>query len=280
MKDPIRTENLSIGVFGCGSIGSELAYQISHSSHQFANIRGLYDRSRYKSEKLNSELQLDSVISENIEDMLSQNDVEVIVECASVTAVRENASKILKSRKDLMIMSSGALTDNKFLNSVTKAATKNHCRLIVPSGAVGGIDAIKAVKDQLYSITLTTTKPPNSLKGAPGFRKWEGKEINEPVLLYSGSAKDAVELFPSNINVGTTLSLAGIGSAKTIVQVIADPSTSVNKHEIQANGTFGSFKLEFMLEPSERNPKTSSLAILSAVEALRSAYSSRLELGT
>ena len=89
-----------------------------------------------------------------------------------------------------------------------------------------------------------------------------------------------VALFPSNTNVATTLSLAGIGSDKTKVNVIADPSVSVNKHEIEAHGKFGSIKLQFLLTTSKRNPKTSSLAILSAVEALRTAYSPQLELGT
>jgi len=280
MKSTRSADKLSIGVFGCGSIGRELAYQISQSSNQFATISGLCDRSVHKSESLNSDLQLNSVVSESLEAMITHGNVDIIVECASIAAVREKALTILENGKDIMIMSSGALTDEELLNAITKTATTHHCRLIVPSGAIGGIDAIKAVKDQLSTITLTTTKPPQGLKGAPGFKEWENKEMTEPILLYSGSAKDAVKLFPSNTNVGTTLSLAGIGSDKTTVKVIADPSALVNKHEIQASGKFGSIKLEFLLEPSERNPKTSSLAILSAVEALRSAYASTLELGT
>ena len=278
---PDKDENrLSVGVFGCGSIGRELAYQISQPPHKFANINALCDRSIYKAQTLNEDLQLNSLIANDLERITEQHDVDVIVECASISAVWDKATMILESGKDLMIMSSGALSDEEFLNNVTSVASKNHQRLIVPSGAIGGIDTIKAVKDQLETVTLTTTKHPKSLKGAPGFKEWENKEITEPILLYSGSAKNVVALFPSNTNVGTTLSLAGIGPDKTKVNVIADPSVSVNKHEIEAHGKFGSIKLQFLLEPSKRNPKTSSLAILSAVEALRTAYSSQLELGT
>ena len=280
MNDRTSKNRISIGVFGCGSIGRELAYQISQSSDKFAQISALYDRSIHKAQDLASDLQLNSFVSHDLEGVINQCDVDVIVECASISAVRDKATIILESGKDLMIMSSGALSDEGFFNNITNVATKNRCRLIVPSGAIGGIDTIRAVKDQLEGVTLTTTKHPKSLSGAPGFRKWENKEITEPVLLYSGSAKDVVELFPSNTNVGTTLSLAGVGSDKTIVNVIADPSTSVNKHEISAHGKFGSIKLEFLLEPSERNPKTSSLAILSAVEALRTGYAAELQLGT
>jgi aspartate dehydrogenase len=139
----------------------------------------------------------------------------------------------------------------------------------VPSGAIGGIDAIRAVEHLLETVTLTTTKPPAALTGALGFAEWEDREITDATVIFDGSASEAVKLFPANVNVGATLSLAGIGPEKTRVTVIADPDAPGNVHQIEAHGRFGRFKFEFINEPHPANPKTSYLAALAAIEALR-----------
>jgi aspartate dehydrogenase len=177
-------------------------------------------------------------------------------------------------------MSSGALTDPELSARITTLAVEGNRRVIVPSGALGGIDAIRAVSDRLDEVTLTTTKPPQALRGAPGFREWESKTLTEPTVIFEGAALDAVRLFPANVNVAATLSLAGIGPARTLVRVVADPASSVNRHEITASGDFGSFRFAMELQPHDRNPKTSFLAVVSAIEALRSAFSSGIRIGT
>ena len=109
------------------------------------------------------------------------------------------------------------------------------------SGAISGIDAIKSVKNELDSVVLTTTKHPNSLKGAKFFDDFKINldEINEPSTIFEGTASEAVRLFPKNINVSALLSISGLGSHETIVKIIADPTTTKNTHEIAARGKFG-----------------------------------------
>ena len=89
---------------------------------------------------------------------------------------------------------------------------------MAPSGAIGGIDAIRAAEDGLEEVTLTTTKRPEGLRGSPGFRDWEDREITDPQVIYEGSAAEGVKLFPANVNVAATLSLAGIGPAEDQTQ--------------------------------------------------------------
>ena len=150
----------------------------------------------------------------------------------------------------------------------------------MPSGALGGIDAIRAARGRLDRVTLTTTKPPRGLAGAPGFAEWESREISEPTVVFDGPAVEAVKLFPANVNVAATLSLAGLGAQETRVKVVADPGSTVNVHEVEAVGGLGTLRFRMELLPHERNPKTSFLAIVSAVEALRAATTPGIRVGT
>ena len=132
------------------------------------------------------------------------------------------------------------------------------------------------------SISITTTKHPRSLKGAKFF---ENSEINldnisSPLTIFEGTAKEAVSLFPANINVAALLSLTGIGSEKTLVKIVADPNTDKNTHRIESSGKFG--KMTFIIEnfPDITNPKTSRLAILSAIETLRTYCTHDIQIGT
>jgi len=158
----------------------------------------------------------------------------------------------------------------------------NKCRIYVPSGAISGLDAVKgAMVGTISNATLTTRKSPKQLEGAPYVvkNKIDLKSLDEPSLIFSGSAKEAVSAFPANINVAAALSLAGIGADKTLVQIIADPACKKNIHEIELEGDFGKLIAKTENVPSPRNPKTSYLAALSGV-ALLQRITSSLVVGT
>jgi aspartate dehydrogenase len=154
--------------------------------------------------------------------------------------------------------------------------------IFLPSGAIAGLDGIKSVKDELESVSITTTKHPRSLKGAKFFEnsKINLDSISSPMTVFEGTAKEAVSLFPANINVAALLSLSGIGSERTNVKIVADPDTDKNTHHIEAAGKFG--KMTFTIEnfPDPDNPKTSRLAILSAIETLKKYCSNDIQIGT
>jgi len=150
------------------------------------------------------------------------------------------------------------------------------------AGTIAGLDALKAVKDELESVVLVTTKNPNSLKGAPFFDSSDidPEKIFEPTILFDGTAKEAVSLFPKNVNVSALLSLVGLGGYNTSVRVVADPNTDKNTHEINANGKFGNIKITVENVPDSMNPKTSRLATLSAEELLRQICTKEVQIGT
>jgi len=269
-----------IGLLGCGAIGTQIALAID-SGKIPATLTHVYDIEQSHAENLVSKLRLKPEVVTNSH-LLSSNSVELVVEAASQDAVRNDAVSILQNKKDMMIMSAGALLDESIFEVISDACRDFGKTVYLPSGAIAGLDALKAVRDELESVVLVTTKNPNSLRGAPFFDSSDidPEKISEPTVLFDGTAKEAVSLFPKNVNVSALLSLVGLGGNNTSVRVVADPSTDKNTHEINANGKFGNIKITVENVPDSMNPKTSRLATLSAVELLRQICTKEVQIGT
>jgi len=199
---------------------------------------------------------------------------DLLLECASQEAVRSYGEKTLRAGKDLLIMSVGALMDDAFRNRLTSVAKEESRNLYLPSGAIGGLDILRAAREgKLYEVNLITSKNPSALAGAPYFQEHtiDPDEIQNRMTLFEGTAKEAVKLFPANVNVAAVLSLEGLGGEKTKVKIVADPQLDINIHEVEIRGEFGEAKITLKNRPHPHNLKTSHLAALSAIESLRRA---------
>lgn len=267
-------------MLGCGAIGTQIALAIE-SGKIPAELTHIFDQKKENAELLHAKLQKKPIIAENFH-MLSSYNVDIVVEAASQDAVRDAALSVLQNKRDLMMMSVGALLDESIYEVLNDACTEFKKTIYLPSGAIAGLDGLKAVRGELESVSITTTKNPKSLKGAKFF---ETSDINldtmkTKTVIFEGTAREAVKMFPANINVAALLSLVGIGPDKTSVRIVADPQTSKNTHEVNANGRFG--KMNFKIEniPDITNPKTSRLAMLSAIETLRRYCSNEIQIGT
>ncbi len=269
-----------IGLLGCGAIGTQIALAID-SGKIPATLTHVYDASKDSALELVSKLDTKPEIVENSH-LLSSHPVNIVVEAASQDAVKDVALSVLQNKRDLMIMSVGALLDESIYDVLSDACNDFKKTIYLPSGSIAGLDGIKSIKDELESLSITTTKHPRSLVGAKFFENSSLNldEISSLTTIFTGTAKDAVSLFPANINVAALLSLSGIGGEKTTVTIMADPDTDKNTHHIEAIGTFG--KMAFTIEnfPDADNPKTSRLAILSAIETLRKYCSDDIQIGT
>jgi aspartate dehydrogenase len=208
--------------------------------------------------------------------------LDIIIECASKDAVREFGKKIIESKKDLIVLSVGAFSDKEYLAELQNLSSSNSTRILIPTGAIAGLDSIRSVRKYLNSVTITTTKHPKSLAGAPFFESSRIRldDINSETVLFEGNASTAIELFPANVNVAVAVALAGVGLEKTRVKIMTDPLISVNKHEIVAKGSFGEIHIVVQNIPSPTNPKTSYLASLSAIECLRCLCNENFRIGT
>ena len=275
-----------VGLIGCGAIGTELALAIDTGKVKKATLEVIYDKIEDAAIKLKSKLRnKNTKIFSDFSKFATSTDfanVDIIVEAASQDAIRKFSKTILQSGKDFIIMSVGALVDPRLLCELSELASKNKVNIYIPSGAIAGIDAIRSVRHLLRSVTITTTKSPKALVGAPFFETTTIKpeSISHKKVIYEGTATDAVKKFPANVNVAAALSLAGLGTDATKVKIKADPYAYVNQHEITAKGKFGEINVVVRSKPSPDNPKTSYLAVLSAVECLRSICDDSIRIGT
>lgn len=221
-------------------------------------------------------------VAGSFKEILDADDVDLVVEAASQDAVREYALDVVRSGKNLMIMSVGALTDIELYRRLREAAEKRGVQLLIPSGAIAGLDAVKAAGIAgIRSATLTSRKPPSVFKDNP-YVKSRGLDLSrleKPVVVYEGPASEACRLFPSSVNVAATLSLASIGPDKVKVRIIADPHAPGNVHEVLIEGDFGKIQCTTFNRPTPENPKTSFLAALSALATLRKLVE-RTHIGT
>jgi len=273
---------LKVALIGCGAIGTTLAQAIDKGKAGKAELAWLYDFKSEKSEMLAKKLSSKPRIARNLAEIYSDKTVGLVIEAASQLAVEQYSLDVLRSGKDIMVMSVGAFADEKMLKDVRILAERSGRRIYIPSGAVLGIDGIKAAElGEIKEATLTTRKPPAALAYSPYLeeRGINLKGLKRPRVVFEGSAREAVKAFPQSVNVAATLSLAGIGADKTKVRIVADPKLDRNVHEIRVLGKAGEFVTEARNVPFPDAPKTSYLATLSAIQTLRN-LSESIRIGT
>ncbi len=203
---------------------------------------------------------------------------DIVVECAPGALLPRIAEPVLKAGKKLLVLSSGALLLNQQLVDV---AREHGGQIIVATGALLGLDAVTAAAEgTIREIRMVSRKPPIGFSGAPYVVKHniDLDAITEPTRIYSGTAREAAEGFPANLNVAVSLSLAGIGPDRTILEIWADPTISRNIHRIEVDSDEAKLSMEIQNVPSE-NPKTGRITALSAIAALRK-LAAPLRVGT
>ncbi len=258
---------MKIGLVGCGNIGADICIAL-HKGDIPAEITSLTDIDKERAGVLLRTFQLNAKICTL--DELAAN-VDFIVECAGAGAVRDVIEAAMRHQKDCLVMSVGGLMA---LRDELKRTEACGVQVRIPSGALCGLDGIRAAMEGgLHMVTLTTRKPPEGLAGAPYLieNNISLENLTEAKVVFEGNALEAVKAFPANVNVAGALSLIGIGPEETKVCIIADPNATMNSHEVDAEGAFGSLKSVTTNLPSPRNAKSSYLASLSASAELRAA---------
>lgn len=256
---------VKVGLVGCGNIGADLCIALKKGTIP-AEIVALTDIDPGRARLLLRSFRLDAAVCD-----LNANaaNVDFLVECASADAVPGVVNAAMRSQIDCLIMSAGGLMTNPDLFD---EAQRSGIRIRIPSGALCGLDGIRsAMEAGLHKVTLTTRKPLKGFVGTPYLieRGIDVENIEEPLVLFEGSAFEAVYAFPQNVNVAAALSFAGIGPHETMVCVIADPNATYNTHEVVAEGAFGRLTTVTENLPSPRNARSSYLASLSASTELR-----------
>jgi len=235
-----------LGIIGCGAIGTLIAKAADKGIIECDKLI-LYDYNIEKAERLRS-LHVPVTVVHSFNELIELKP-EVIIEAASQEAVRDYASRILSEDIELIIMSVGALLDMDIDSS----------KIHIPTGAIGGLDAISSASlAGIKEVLLTTRKNPGILD----------TDSIEEKLVYEGTAEEAVKLFPRGINVAATLALA-VKPKRVKVKIISDPKTDRHVHEITVRWEHGEMSLKFVNDYHPENPKTSALAAWSAINLLK-----------
>jgi aspartate dehydrogenase len=272
-----RKHKLKIGIVGCGAIGSRIAESIKNDLKSECRLTGLLDICHDKAHQLAKRLSLKKITKSSLKQLIK--DCELMVEAVSAKNTRAIIHQALKARKNVLAMSVGKLLNAQALFTLAKA---NKCTLLLPSGALAGIDAIKAASlIDVRKIILTTRKPPAGFIDNPYFIKkgFDLKKIKKETVLFKGDVDTAVKLFPQNINVAATLALACQNKKKITIQIFTSPKYKTNSHEVEMIGDFGHMRTRTDNVVCPDNPKTSYLAVLSGLQTLRQ-FCSGVLIGT
>lgn len=255
---------IRVGVFGLGTIGRQICLAIE-AGIAGISLAGGTGRDRPKAEAFLAGLASKPPFLPT-EELIQASGL--VIESATQAALQELAPKVLGAGKDLMVLSCGGLLGR---SDWVELAEKNRCRILVPSGAIAGLDGVKGARvGAIESVSMESRKPPRGWAGARYIVEngIDLGSITAETLLFEGPAIEACKAFPANVNVLAALSLAGIGPERTTIKIFAVPGLTRNTHRITVEGEFGRLQIQVENVPSE-NPRTGRLSYLSAIALLR-----------
>lgn len=259
-----RGKRLTVGIAGLGAIGMAVAKRLA------AGIPGLKLAAVSARDKKVAMARLKAAgIKAPVVTLLElARRADIVVECLPAVAFRSAAEAAIAKRRVFMPLSIGALLANFDL---VARAKKTGARVIVPTGALIGLDAVRAAAEgTIHSVRMVTRKPPAGLEGAPYLvaRGISVVGLLVPKKVFEGSARDGAAGFPANVNVAAALSLAGIGPDRTTLEIWADPTLTRNTHTIEVDADSARFSMKIENVPSE-NPKTGRITALSVIACLK-----------
>ena len=259
MSEIQHTQNIpqTLGLIGFGEVGHEISRAYENGFLPGYRLVALLTRNKPK-----TTIPEDARWLPDLNDFLKAG-LNVVVEAASADAVKVYANTILRTGPDLITLSAAAFADSVFEAEIHETLVTSPGRLIIPSGAIGGLDAVSsAMTGGVKRVVLTQRKPPTSLLPAE-----EARQIRSSKLLSEGTAREAALKFPKNANIAAALGIAGPGMDNVIVRVVADPRVSRNTAELNVEGEFGCMRVVLENEPS-RNMRTSRLTSMAIIATL------------
>ena len=266
-------KKIRIGIVGCGAIGRALAKFIDKELIGVASLSALCDLDLTRALSLKNSLKRSRPAITKLDSLIKKSDL--VIECASAKISYRVAKKTVSKKKNILIMSIGGIISK--VKELFTLARRNSCFVYLPSGAICGIDGLKALSlVGIRKVTLTTRKPPKALEGAEYIirKKINLKKIKKETVIFKGSAYGAIKNFSKNVNVAGLLSIAGIGTKNTEVKIITSPKYKRNSHEVQIESKAGKITTICQNVAFAENPKTSYLAALSAMAVLKGMFDS------
>jgi aspartate dehydrogenase len=269
-KTPLR-----VGLAGLGAVGLEVARRLIDGAVPGLTLAAVAvrdaDKARHALPQLGDMIALRTITA-------LADDCDVVVECLPPALFRDIAISAIDRGRIFMPLSVAQLLEN---SDLIERAKKTGARILVPTGALLGLDAVRAAAEgTIHSVTMVTRKPPAGLEGAPYLTQHSisVKGLKAPLKVFDGTAREGARGFPTNVNVAAALSLAGIGPDRTHLEIWADPGVTRNTHSITVDADTMRFSMTIENVPSE-NPRTGRNVAPSTIAALRGLVS-ELKVGS
>lgn len=259
-------DSMRLGIGGLGAIGLAVASRVAAGDIPGLTLAAVSARDQAKARDRIAGLAMQPKL---VSLAGLADEADVVLESIPAAHFAEIAEPAIAKGRVFMPLSVGQLLGHMHLIESAKATG---ARIVVPTGALLGLDAVRAVAEgHVESVRIITRKPPNGLAGAPYLRERgiSMQDVREPTRVFSGSARQAISGFPANVNVAVALSLAGIGPDRTTVEIWADPTVTRNTHTIEVKSDSSDFTMTIANIPSAENPATGKVTALSAIAALR-----------
>tara|TARA_B100001123_G_scaffold448699_1_gene610961 strand:- start:742 stop:1563 length:822 start_codon:yes stop_codon:yes gene_type:complete len=258
-------KSLNVGVAGFGTIGAVVSHRLDQGVFGLRLVaiaaRNI-DKARLQVEQFSNPVPI-------LDHSMLADMADVIVDCTPASVSREIAEQVLQAGRILVPLSIGVLLEHPELIDL---AVQRGGRIIVPTGALLGLDAVRAAAEgRIHAVRIVTRKPPRGLEGAPYLveKGIDITDLKEPIQVFSGNARDGIIGFPGNVNVAVALSLAGVGADRTELEIWIDPRLERNVHTVVVEADSARFTMNIENIPSVENPSTGRITALSVIAALR-----------
>ncbi len=262
MTDKTKRPPLRVALIGLGAIGQVIAAELQALAGEGALLVGAM------SQHLSEGAGLGVPVVTSLDDLLALRP-DLVVEAAGHAAVAAYGPAILRAGHDLLLVSVGVLSNPALHDELLEAAQASGRQLMLPSGALAGLDYLQAARlAGLSRVCLRSSKPPLAWRGTPAETLLDLAAIREPTVFFRGTAREAARDYPKNANVAATLALCTLGMEATTVELVADPTLQGNVHEIEASGTAGDMRLTLRNTASPDNPKTSLVTPYSVMRSI------------
>ncbi len=259
-------KTFTVGIAGLGAIGMRVARWIDDGVLENGQLAAVSARDLERARLRVADFKSPPVVVP----LASLADTaDVVVECAPAAVFAELAGRVIETGKVLMPLSVGALLEHMDL---IERARETGARILVPTGALIGLDTVRAMAvGTIHEVRLETRKPPAGLAGAPFLieNDIDVTGLVEPLRVFAGNAREAARAFPANVNVAAALALAGVGPERTRVEVWADPGLDRNQQSVTISSDSGEAVMTMRNIPSSENPRTGRIVANSVIAALK-----------
>ena len=264
---------MKIGLLGFGAINQKV-YQYFSKINTNIRFNKILVRNAKKYNYLNNDLITD------VPDIFFEERFDYVLEGAGHDALFSYGPQVLKNQSNILITSTGALTNDSFFEKLISLSTKYNSKIMVPSAGIGALDILTASSyGKLNEVNITVRKNTEAWFGTIAEKKFDLKTYDENLILFSGTVREGAKLYPQNVNISATVALSGLGLDKTNLKIISDSSIKTHIITVNAKGDFGEFNFEENVIPYEENQKTGKIVSLAIIKSIQN-LSSNFVLGT